>query len=79
MTNRSGRTRAKTISRRDELTWGMNSVVYHCVNKNGIAVADFFNKKRKFCNHRCPDSVYFITLLLIIYLSAIETLTCRRK
>ena len=36
-------------------------------------------KKRKCCNHRCPDSVYFHTLLLIKYLSAIETLICRRE
>ena len=38
-----------------------------------------FNEKRKCCNHRCPDSVYFNTLLLIIYLSAIETLVCRSE
>ena len=36
-------------------------------------------KRRKCCNHRCPVSVYFHTLLLIMYLSAIETLICRRK
>ena len=30
-------------------------------------------------HHRCPDSVYFHTLLLIIYLSAIERLICRRE
>ena len=40
---------------------------------------DIFNEKRKFCNHRCPDSVYFHTPWLIIYLSAIETLICRRE
>ena len=34
-------------------------------------------KKRKCCNHRCPDSVYFLTLLLIM--SVIETLICRRE
>ena len=34
-------------------------------------------KKRKSCNHR--DSVYFHTLLLIIYLSAIERLICHRE
>ena len=34
---------------------------------------------KKCCNHRCPDSVYFNTLLLVIYLSAIETLICRRE
>ena len=44
-----------------------------------IAVIDIFNGKRKTCNHRCPDSVYFHTLLLIIYLSAIERLICRRE
>ena len=44
-----------------------------------IAVIDIFNEKRKSCNHRCPDSVYFRTLLLIIYLSAIERLICRKE
>ena len=38
-----------------------------------------FNEKRKSCNHRYPDSVYFHMLLLITYLSAIETLVCGRK
>ena len=47
--------------------------MYHCAN---IAVIDIFNEKRKSCNHRCPDSVYFYTLLLIIYFSAIERLVC---
>ena len=27
----------------------------------------------------CPDSVYSYTLLLVIYLSVIETLICRRE
>ena len=36
-------------------------------------------KKRKCCNHRCPDSVNFHILLLISYVSAIETLACRRE
>ena len=36
-------------------------------------------KKRKSCNYRCPGSVYFHTQLLIIYLSAIERLICRRE
>ena len=44
-----------------------------------IAPIDIFNGKRKSCNHRCPDSVYFHTLLLIIYLSAVERLICRRE
>ena len=38
-----------------------------------------FNEKRKYCNHRCPDPVYFNTLLFIIYLSALKTLVCRRE
>ena len=38
-----------------------------------------FNEKRKCRNHRWPDSVYFNTLLLIIHLSAVETLICRRE
>ena len=36
-------------------------------------------KKEKSCNHRCPDSIYFHTLLLIIYLSDIDRLNCRRE
>ena len=44
-----------------------------------IAGIDIFNKKRKCCNHRCPDSVHFHTLFLIIYLSAIEILICHRE
>ena len=36
-------------------------------------------KKKKSCSHRCPDSVYFHTLLLIIYFSAIERLICSRE
>ena len=44
-----------------------------------MAVTDIFTEKRKSCNHRCPDSVYFHTLLLIMYLSAIERLICRRE
>ena len=47
--------------------------------QNDIAVIDILNEKRTSCNHRCPDSVYFKTLLLIIYLSVIERLTCRRE
>ena len=47
--------------------------------KNDIAVIDFFIEKRKICNHRCPDSVYFHTPLLIMYLSAIERLISRRE
>ena len=48
---------------------------YHCANN--IWFIDIINEKRKCCNRRCPDSVYFHILLLIIYLSAIETLMCR--
>ena len=40
---------------------------------------DIFNRKRKFYNHRCLDSVYFNMQLLIIYLSAIQTFVCRRE
>ena len=44
-----------------------------------IAVIYIFSNKKRCCNHRCPDSVYSNTLLLIIYLSATETLICRRE
>ena len=47
--------------------------------QNDITVIDIFNEKRKSSSHRCLDSDYFHTLLLIIYLSAIETLICRRE
>ena len=43
------------------------------------AVIDIFNEKRKSCNHRYPDPVYFHTLLSIIYLIAIERLICHRE
>ena len=36
-------------------------------------------KKKKSCNHRCLDSVYFHALLLIIYSSAIKRLICPRE
>ena len=36
-------------------------------------------KKESFVIIDSPVSVYFYTLLLIIYLSAIETLLCRRE
>ena len=35
-----------------------------------------FNEIRKCCSHPCPDSVYFNALLLIRYLSVIETPVC---
>ena len=83
MKKKFGLTRQRTNNLRDELIWGCNSVrrqilVYHCTNTMMMAVIDIFNKKRKCCNHRCPDS-YFYTLLLIIYLSVIEKLICRRE
>ena len=68
----------------NELIWGMKSVTLKKIGvslrqENDIAVMYIFNKKMKCCNHRCPDSVYFNTLLLSIYLSAIETLVCLRE
>ena len=47
--------------------------------QNNIAIIDIFNKEIKSCNHQCPDSVYFHTQLVIIYLSVIERLICRRE
>ena len=80
MTNKSERTRQRTNSHGN----GMNSVRWQKVGIslpkwNDIAVIDIFNEKRKCCNHRCPVSVYFHTLLLIIYLSDIQTLICHRE
>ena len=44
-----------------------------------MVVIGISNEKRKCCNHQCPYPVYFHTLLLAIYLGAIETLICRRE
>ena len=90
MTNKCWRTRQRANNLRDELIWGMNSVselatVYYYTRRSirggsqSTPPGDIFNEKRKSCNHRCPDSVYFHMLLLIIFLSAIERLICRRK
>ena len=46
---------------------------------NDITVTGIFNKKGKCCNHECADSVYFYKLLLITYLSTIETHICRKE
>ena len=82
MTNKSGRTRQRTYNFRDELIGDelrqLTKVDVSLRQYNDIAVIDIFIK-RKCCNHRCPDSVYFNTLLLIIYFSAIETLICPRE
>ena len=40
----------------------------------GEYLSDLTPYKRKFSNDRCPDSVHFDTLLLMIYSSDIETL-----
>ena len=50
-----------------------------CLAQGHSHEIDIFNEKRKSCNYRCPDSVYFHTLLLIIYLSAIEIIICSRE
>ena len=84
MTNKSGRTRQSSNNLRknwfgDELRQ-VTKVAVSLRQYNDIAVTDIFNKKKRKCsNHRCPDSVYFNTLLLIIYLSAVETLSRRRE
>ena len=83
MTNKSGRTKQWTNNFRenwygDELRQ-VTKVGVSLRQQNDIAVIDIFNKKRKCCNHRCPDSDYFNTSLLIIYLSAMETIICRRE
>ena len=36
-------------------------------------------KKKKFSDDQCPNPVYFNTPLLIRYLSATETLICRKE
>ena len=83
MTNKSGRTRQRTNNLRNELIWRLIPLG----DKGWCIIAPieryrgyrFFYKKRNYCNHRCPYSVYFNTVLLIIYLSAIETLICHRE
>ena len=79
MTNKSGQRRTNNLM--DELIGGWIQLgnkrsVYQ---QNDVAVIDIFNEKRKCCNHRRPDSIYIHTLLLIIYLSAIDTLICHRE
>ena len=73
--------KAKDEQSQGRTNLGTNSIKFGVSlrQQKDIAVIDIFNEKRKCCNHRCPDSVYFHTLLLIIYLSAIETLICYRK
>ena len=84
MTNKSGRARRRTNSVMDELIWGelcqVTKISVSLRQQNDIALRDIFNKKRKCCNNLCTDFVYFNTLLLIIlYMSAIETLIFRRE
>ena len=38
-----------------------------------------FKEKRKCCNHRCPNPIYFNTLLLIVYLSYRKTYLSKRN
>ena len=84
MTNKSGRTKKGTNNLRDELIWGCT---LRQMTKGWCIIAPierysgyrYFQYKRKCCNHQCADSVYFNTLLLIIYMNAIETLICCRE
>ena len=71
MTNKPARTCQKMIKLRDELTKVVSSIA-------PIAAIDIFNIK-EYSYDRCPDPFYFDTLLLIIYLSAIETLICHKE
>ena len=82
MTNKSERTKQRNNSGTNWFGGELRQVTKDDLSlrqKNDIAVIDIFNKKRKYCNHRCHDCVDFNTLLLILYLSAIETLVCRRE
>ena len=83
MTNKSERTLQSTNDFRDELIWGWTPsgdkgwcIIAPIERYSGCR---YFQQKRKCCNHRCSDSVYFNELLSVIYLSAIETLICRRE
>ena len=83
MTIKPGRTRQRTNNLSDELIWGTTlGDTGWCIIvpiEGCVAVIHIFAKKRKYCNHRCPDSVYFNTLLLIIHLSTVKTLNCCRE
>ena len=75
--------KAKNLKSQGRTDLGMNSVGWQswCISaptERYIAGIDIFNKKM-YCNHRCPNSVYLNILLLIKYLSAIETLVCLRE
>ena len=79
MTNKSGRTRQNRTDVGHEFRQ-VTKLNVSLRQQNDITVIDIFNKKKRtICYHRCPDSVYFNTPLLIIYLCAIETLICRRE
>ena len=64
--------------------FGMNTVMSQrlCVSLryyNVISDKDIFNFKKIYSYDRCTNSIHFNTPLLIIYLSAIETLICHRE
>ena len=84
MTNEFRQTRQRTNILRDELI----EDELRQVTKGWYIIAPieryssyvyFQQKKKVFHYHRCPDSVYFNMMLIIIYLSAIKILVCRRE
>ena len=46
---------------------------------NAITATDIFIKRKEYSYDRCPNPVYFKIHLIIIYLSAIETLICHTE
>ena len=73
----------RTNNLRDELIWGRTPSADKgwCISApiQPYSSYRYLNKKRKCCNHRYPDSDYFYTMLLFIYLPAIGRLICRRE
>ena len=73
----------RTNSLTDKLIWGLIPLCDKglCINApiERYSGYGYFQMKKKVLPSLSPYSVYFNTLLLIIYLSAIGTLICRRE
>ena len=78
-TNKPGQTGQRTNKLRHELILGCSGgkgCLYHHAQYNDIVGMNIFNKKEVYSYDRCRNPVYFDSSLLIIYMSAIETLIC---
>ena len=79
MTNKSERTRQRTNNLKDELIWD-ELCKKGCGNRSVYSDCRFFPlKKRKCCNHRCLDSVYFNRIYAVVNYIFECYLICRRE